>query len=338
MASINSTIAIKGILKFFKILFSFSVYDQTHLKILLFGIKIKVPILKYYRLKKQNPFYKYKAEKMDITKIPPAKGDLRDIQLANMVLLKELDYVCKQNNISYWLDGGTMLGAVRHKGFIPWDDDIDVGMMAEDYDRIIQAFKKSSKDKNIYATYVREEKAPKTCIIKVRHKECPSLFVDIFPFYLYGKSLNTEQQLDKTKEIKQIRKKLLNHVNISTPNEDLIKIHKDIMKKEILQSSVLKNSKDADIVWGIQYNHQWKNWFTNYNVIFPLKPMMFEGYEFSGINNPDAFLTRLYGDYMSYPSKITFGHSVYKRKSRKENNVIKSYANDFTLRGQNVHS
>jgi hypothetical protein len=69
MLNIFSKKTPKGFLKFLGALFSVCVYDNTHIKISLLGIKIKVPRPKYYKLKKQNPFYKYKSENRDITKL-----------------------------------------------------------------------------------------------------------------------------------------------------------------------------------------------------------------------------------------------------------------------------
>ena len=62
---------------------------------------------------------------------------LRACQLKQLAILEEIDHICKKHKIDYWLDGGTLLGAVRHGGFIPWDDDIDIAMRQEDLERFI---------------------------------------------------------------------------------------------------------------------------------------------------------------------------------------------------------
>ena len=74
------------------------------------------------------------------------KPTVKEIQEEILILLSELDRVCRKNNIKYSLHGGTLLGAVRENGFIPWDDDADITMMREEYNRLIECFNKESKD------------------------------------------------------------------------------------------------------------------------------------------------------------------------------------------------
>lgn len=71
---------------------------------------------------------------------------VKETQDEILILLCELDRVCRKNNIKYSLHGGTLLGAVRDGGFIPWDDDADITMMREEYNRLVECFNKESKD------------------------------------------------------------------------------------------------------------------------------------------------------------------------------------------------
>ena len=293
-------------------IFSIQDYNKTHILIRFIGIKFKFLKYKYYCVKKQNSYYTYKKLHYDITKIPPASGKLRQIQLANLVLLDELDYVCKANNIPYWLDGGTLLGAVRHKGFIPWDDDIDVGMLSQDYAKFTDIFNKYARDDNIYADLCYGEEKSDILLIKVKHKLCPHLFVDIFPFYNYGKILSNEEQIKQTKHIKQYRRKIKKEICLTKNKNELFSFFQNKMKNDIVANDGNKEYNEPNLVWGLEYNHKWNNWFTDYNVIFPLKPIIFEGKEYMSMNNPDAFLSRVYGNYMDYPDNITCGHSLYK--------------------------
>ena len=77
---------------------------------------------------------------------------MNELQSCQLNILKEFIRVCKENNLRYYLVGGTCLGAVRHKGFIPWDDDIDVAMPREDYDKFI-TLQKEFKDPYFIQTY-----------------------------------------------------------------------------------------------------------------------------------------------------------------------------------------
>lgn len=74
-------------------------------------------------------------------KYNPEGSELRTLQMCLLKMLVDFDRICKANGIRYWLSSGTCLGAVRHKGFIPWDDDVDVEMMEEDFRKLAALFK-----------------------------------------------------------------------------------------------------------------------------------------------------------------------------------------------------
>ena len=76
----------------------------------------------------------------------PDGSILRRQQMRMLELLEAVDKVCKKHNIPYWLSSGTLIGAARHQGFIPWDDDLDIEMLREDYLRLLKVLPQELPD------------------------------------------------------------------------------------------------------------------------------------------------------------------------------------------------
>lgn len=118
-------------------------------------------------------------------------SELQKLQLSAMIEIHEF---CVRNNIDYYLIGGSILGAVRHKGFIPWDDDIDIAMMRTDYERFISLYSKAlDKNKYFLQNYSTEKNfqpaLSRVCIkgtyvdipSESHLKICKNTYIDIFP-------------------------------------------------------------------------------------------------------------------------------------------------------------
>lgn len=295
-------------------------YSETRNLITILGFKIKIAKREIAKERQENVFYQYKKDKIDITKVPPAQGLLRDIQLANLALLKELAYVCEKNNFKYILDAGTLLGAIRHKGFIPWDDDIDILMFREDYEKIVSAFKNTTRNSDIYAEYHRDKDTNSQYFIKIKHKKCPFLGVDIFPLDSYGKHLSLKEQLIETNKICKILKHLKKEIDPNISNKETKTILTKTMKENILLSSANEN---GDFVYGVDFAHKLKNWFLDRDIVLPLRKIQFEDSKYTTVNKPKEFLKNIYGDYMKYPKKMKILHYSYKNLTSEQLETIK---------------
>lgn len=122
---------------------------------------------------------------------------VRMLQKKLIPMMKEIDRVCKKNNIQYFLAGGSCLGAVRHRGFIPWDDDMDIAMSREEYNKFIKALERDLSNDYVFHCYEKNKKFPVTWpAMKIRMKntyiremnkllpntckDCDGIFIDVF--------------------------------------------------------------------------------------------------------------------------------------------------------------
>lgn len=135
---------------------------------------------------------------------------IREIELE---ILKEVDKICKENNIPYFLAAGTMLGAVRHGGFIPWDDDVDIGMLPEDYERFIKVCPESlsvdigyqcaltSPDCHYIHDKIRLKNSFFSTKYSDRYNMLNGVYIDVFLYYKTADTAKAQQ-----KHIKQVRR------------------------------------------------------------------------------------------------------------------------------------
>jgi len=248
---------------------------------------------------------------------------LREAQLIMLEMLVEFDAVCAKHHLKYWLDSGTLLGAVRHEGFIPWDDDIDVSMPLEDYLKFTEIaqdelssdifFQTKKTDKTFPFDYIklRSNKA-KIVELHEKHKKVnyhQGLFVDIFPMItLPNRPFYKQFYTDIFKVIRSV-----SAVSLHTPNGKNEPETRGLLRKSLELMHKGWEEEDVNVIYGGEMPDV-AAWF-DIKKVFPLKKMHFEGLEFFVPNDPAHYLDSIYTfDYREFPpldKRITHADKIY---------------------------
>ncbi len=243
----------------------------------------------------------------------------KDIRKVQLEMLIKLDEVCETNGLRYYLAFGTCLGALRHKGFIPWDDDIDVLMPYVDAKRLIELkdqfgeryfvqSKETDSDYRSIAMRIRDTET--TCIERdeVDLNINKGIYIDVYPFYECSSN-----RIIRTKDIllSHLLKVLVNNrppvnhgVILATVSKVVLKLFSDANRKKTIvkieeRLGSVKGKEildyygqDITLFSAISYP---KEWFTE------PKKLEFEGLYFDGATEPEKYMQKRYGDYMKLP-------------------------------------
>lgn len=252
------------------------------------------------------------------------------LQGAILIIAREIDRICRDNNIKYFMDGGTQLGAVRHNGFIPWDDDFDIGMRRSEFERFVEVCRISLDSRQFYLETVEDEgygfsfakvHLNNTEIVedfsknvKVHH----GIFVDVFPYdNLPDASLNRRIFLAENHILKNMIWVKAGYGDDAQKKRMTFKIF-NVMSKMIPLSNLKKkretlirkyNDRETQYCFTSDYPQNWLQcgWLDD------LVQYQFETDMFWGMRNYDEFLHMLYGNYMNLPPiEKRVAHSNYR--------------------------
>lgn len=252
--------------------------------------------------------------------------ELRHLQMLQLKLACEVKRICEKHNISYFLEAGSCLGAVRHNGFIPWDDDLDMGMLRPEYERFIEACKSELSDEYFLQTNDTDEnfgyvfaklRLNGTHYTEKIAKDSGSndgIYIDIFPYDRIpgdaGLRNRTGYKVRYYSLLLRIKCKYkpwiynggikewvkyapFRFLSVFYSKKGLISRINTIMKKY--------NETDEPLVT-LCDNLSYNKTFYKYEVVKNLKPHVFEGEIFTIPSDTDSYLTATYGaDYMTPP-------------------------------------
>lgn len=256
------------------------------------------------------------------------KTTLEQAQFVMLKILKSFDKICEKYSLCYWLDAGTLLGAVRHGGFIPWDDDLDLVMPHEDYVKFCSIAEKELPEDMFFQS--PETDPGFVCPwVKIRDRYShideaggpypysQAIFIDIFPasyvtqrharwriFYIL-----LEPYLKKTEKIDFSLKPLSIIKNLCIKSLQVIFLA--FMKIKPLQKAFLSYLEKGEKTWQYDPPIRWKNAWPQ-DMIFPLQKIKFENSKFWAPHNTHEYLKDYYGNYMELPpeNERSGGHAV----------------------------
>ena len=293
--------------------------SHKHLETLIKQLNEKNEYLFWLSMQRENEPQR-EVKKRIMRSLPPANGELRLIQLSNNFILQRIKKICDENDIRLMLDYGTLLGAVRHSGFIPWDDDIDVVILRKDVDRFASLIRGDGllSLETYYGWYGLY------AVRKVKFASCPNFWVDIWVCDTIPVDDNIMSTWEKTfaltnKYMMFLQDLIVKRHGVEIKNKNAVT--DPVIDKEIKQFT---QSIFNDNPW---YSGQDAQAFClgfdnapHFRTLFGIVPfptdnpilkneLVFEGQKYDVISCYDKKLQQMYGDYWGFPQAVTPNHS-----------------------------